>query len=61
MKLLGKDESGRRFYATAFTSGCLRRLPWGRRTFDCGILIHRRAAKGPIGAWVAYLRRGIVP
>jgi hypothetical protein len=43
MKLLGNDESGRRFYATAYTPGCLSSLPWGKRRFDCGILIHRRA------------------
>jgi hypothetical protein len=45
MKFFGKDESGRRFHATAYTPGCLRRLPWGKRRFDCGIFIHPRAHK----------------
>jgi hypothetical protein len=52
MKFLGKDGSGRRFYATAYTSGCLHSLPWGKRSFDCGILLHRRARKAAIESCV---------
>src|SRR2546427_620165 len=48
MKLLPKDETGRRYYVARYTSGCFRGLPWGRRRFDCGIFVHRSASRGKI-------------
>ena len=45
MKLLGKDETGRRYYVARYVPGCLRALPWGRRRFDCGIFVHQSASR----------------
>src|SRR5438034_3293387 len=45
MKLLGRDETGRRYYAVLYEPGCLRTLPWGRRRFDCGIFVHWSASR----------------
>jgi len=48
MKPLAKDETGRRYYVARYTSGCFRKLPWGRRRFDCGIFVHRSASRAQI-------------
>jgi hypothetical protein len=44
MKLLERDQTCRRYYAVRYEPGCFRRLPWGRRRFDCGIFVHPSAS-----------------
>lgn len=39
IKLLGKDGYGRRLFTVQYEPQCLKKMPWGRRRFDCGVFV----------------------
>lgn len=52
MELLGKDETGRRYYWVRYSLGCLRAFPWRKSRFDVGIFVHPSARDEEVEACI---------
>jgi len=55
MELLGRDETGRRYYCVRYSRGCLRAYPWRKSRFDAAIFVNKSTADEEVEACIREL------